>query len=88
MEHVWVEGVIVPEIVEVILPLQVSLSGVVEVPRHSDADVGPEEGSDEVEIAVNWSEELIVWMVSESFVSLGIWEGLAEGYESVESETE
>ena len=67
MKEIWVESIVVPEVMLVILTEvsawePVSLNHVAKASEESESDVSPEDGSHEVEPRVNWSHDLIVWM--------------------------
>ena len=67
MEEIWVESIVVPEVMLVILTKvsawePVTFNHVAKASEESESDVSPEDGSHEVEPRVNWSHDLIVWM--------------------------
>ena len=78
MKHVWVEGIIVPEVVLVILSFPMAVNHVVEETTHTHEHVSPEDGSDHVEPRVSWAQNLVVGMVREALVRCHIWECLCE----------
>lgn len=81
MQHVWVVGVVVPEVVQIIISLQMLLYHCNKQPCHSVANVDPESWSHHIEPGVDWSHEFVVGMVREPLVSLDVWKGLVEGNE-------
>ena len=83
MKHVWVEGIIVPEVVLVIISFPMAVNHVVEETGHSHEDVGPEDGTRHVKPRVGWAQDLVVGVVREALVSCHIGESLLERDEAV-----
>ena len=50
VKEIRVQGIVVPEVVEIVLSSPMSLYHVVEEARHAEEDVGPEDGAHHVEV--------------------------------------
>ena len=83
MQKIGVEGVVVPEIVLVVLAFPVPLDHMVQETRHSEANVGPKDRSEEVEPGVDGSENLVIGVCREFFIGCNIGEEAVEGEETV-----
>ena len=60
MQEIGVQSVIVPEVVLVILALPMSVNHEVEELGHASADVDPEDGAQQIEPRVDWSEDFVI----------------------------
>ena len=87
-EHIWVEGIVVPEVVLVVVSFPVAVDHEVEEAAHACEHVRPEDGSNQVEPGVDRAQNLIVGVVREALVSRHVREGLLEGDEAVLHEGE
>ena len=83
MQKIWVQSIVVPEVVLIILAGPMPLNHEEHHTGKTESDVGPEDGTDHVEPGVNWSHDLVVWMVTEASIAHNIWESLLESYESM-----
>ena len=49
MQQIWVQSIVVPEVVLIILALPMSLNHVEHHTGEAESDIGPEDGTDHVE---------------------------------------
>ena len=82
-KHVWVECIIVPEVVLVIMSFPMAVNHVVEETAHSHEHVSPEDGSHHVEPRVCWAQYLVVGVVREALVRCHVGECLLESNDTV-----
>ena len=83
MKHVWVEGIIVPEVVLVIISFPMAVNHVVEETAHSHEHVSPEDRSYHVKPRVCWAQDLVVGVVREALIRCHIRECFLERNDSV-----
>lgn len=89
MEEIRIQSVVVPEVVLVILALPVAVNHEVEEARHAERDVSPEDGTQQVEPAVDGSEDLVVRVRAKAtLVRCDIWESLLELSDSMLHQSE
>ena len=86
VQKIGVERVVVPEVVLVVFASPMPLDHVVQETRHSEANVGPEDRSEEVEPGVDRSENLVIGVGREFFIGCNIGEEAVEGDKSVLNE--
>ena len=78
VQEIWVESIIVPSVVRIVLALPMSLGHPPGGPSQTVGDVGPENWSQKIEPGVDWTHKFIVWMGSKTLVSQKIWESVLE----------
>ena len=78
MKEIWIQSVIVPGVVRIILAFPMSLGHPPGGSGQTVCDIGPENWSKEIEPGVERTHKLVVWMSTEAFVSQKIWECVLE----------
>mmetsp|Transcript_29272 Transcript_29272/g.39571 ORF Transcript_29272/g.39571 Transcript_29272/m.39571 type:complete len:230 (-) Transcript_29272:39-728(-) len=76
VEEIWVQSIIVPEVVKIILTSPVSCDHVVHEFGHSVADIGPEDRSQHVEVTIDRSKNLVVRVMREAAIGIEVRESL------------
>lgn len=87
-EHIWIQGVIVPEVMQVIFSFVMPQYHSPNPLGQSVGDVGPENGSHQIEPRIERSEYFVVRVVAESLVACQVREGVQERMNTVLQETE
>lgn len=88
VKEIWIESIIVPEIVRIVLAFPMSLGHVPGGSSETSEYVGPHNWSEQVEPGVEWAHKLVVWMSWEWLICKQVWEGLLEHIDSMLHEWE
>ena len=79
VEQIWVQSVAIQEDVLIVAAMvrrwePMSVNHEAQASRQPECDVGPEHWTKEVEPGIDWSEQLVIWMIRKSTISSHIWE--------------